>query len=244
MMLPDKGASMILPDVKKEFGAAVRAHRLRLGISQEALAERAELHRTYVTDVERGARNLSLESISRLARALDVSIDLLFSAFPAAHGSVLPNNKSMADPEAIDVVLVEDDPKDIELTVKAFAQAKFSNRIEVVRDGAAALDYLLRRGSSARRRSDARRQVVLLDLFLPKLNGLEVLREIRKNEVTQSIPVVVLTNSRSNTHLKQALGLGATAYILKPVGFENFSAITPRLNFYWSLINRNPQAKV
>lgn len=235
---------MILPDVKKEFGAAVRAHRLRLGISQEALAERAELHRTYVTDVERGARNLSLESISRLARALDVSIDLLFSQFPAAHSSALPNHKSTADPEAIDVLLVEDDPKDIELTVEAFAQAKFSNRIEVVRDGAAALDYLFRRGTSARRRSDARPQVVLLDLFLPKLNGLEVLREIRKNEATQTIPVVVLTNSRSNTHLKQALGLGATAYILKPVGFENFSAITPRLNFYWRLLNRDPQAKV
>src|SRR5690349_20856564 len=102
---------MTTPDVKKEFGAAVRAHRLRLGISQETLAERAELHRTYVTDVERGARNLSLESISRLARALDISIGSLFSPFPAA------NDKSGAYPLAIDVLLVEDDPKDIELTV-------------------------------------------------------------------------------------------------------------------------------
>ena len=234
---------MTIPDVKKEFGASVRAHRLSLGISQEALAERAELHRTYVTDVERGARNLSLESISRLARALDVSIDLLFSSFSAPQSSAPPGDKFNAIPQAIDVLLVEDDPKDIELTVEAFAQAKFSNRIEVVRDGAAALDYLLRRGTSVRRRSEVRPQVVLLDLLLPKINGLDVLRQIRKHEATQGIPVIVLTNSRSNTHLKQAISLGATAYILKPVGFENFSAITPRLNFYWSLLNRAPQAK-
>src|SRR5262245_7243996 len=97
------------PDVRREFGAAVRAHRLRLGISQEALAERAELHRTYVTDVERGARNLSLESISRLARALDVSIESLFS--PGTNlGRSAAND---AEPQAIDILLVEDDSKDV-----------------------------------------------------------------------------------------------------------------------------------
>jgi len=245
MMQAGKGqCAMTTPDVKKEFGAAVRAHRLRLGISQETLAERAELHRTYVTDVERGARNLSLESISRLARALDISIDLLFSPFSAANSFASANDKPGAYPQAIEVLLVEDDPKDIELTVEAFAQAKFSKRIEVVRDGSAALDYLLRRGPAARRRREARPQVVLLDLFLPKVSGLEVLREIRKHEATQGLPVVILTNSRSSTHLKQAIGLGATAYILKPVDFENFSAVTPRLNFYWTLLNRNPQPKL
>ncbi|HVV70554.1 MAG TPA: helix-turn-helix domain-containing protein, partial [Verrucomicrobiae bacterium] len=117
--------------MRKEFGAAIRAHRLRLGMSQEALAERAELHRTYVTDVERGARNLSLESISRLARALEVSIDFLF--LPSARGGGFGTDAGGrgAAPHPIEILLVEDDPKDTELTLQAFKKAKFANRVEV-----------------------------------------------------------------------------------------------------------------
>src|ERR1044071_5632666 len=165
-------------DVRKEFGAAVRAHRLRLGLSQEGLAERAELHRTYITDVERGARNLSLESISRLARALEVSIGALFP----------PNRKhaSPSQPQSIDILLVEDDPKDLELAIKAFSQAKLSNRMEIARDGAAALDYLFARGRFAHRANSPPPQVVLLDLYLPKVNGLEGLRTMRSNEITRT----------------------------------------------------------
>jgi CheY-like chemotaxis protein/DNA-binding XRE family transcriptional regulator len=228
-------------DVKKEFGAAVRAHRLRLGMSQEALAERAELHRTYVTDVERGARNLSLESISRLARALDVSIDSLFLT-TARRGGIRPGVPTPSPkPEAIDILLVEDDPKDIELTLAAFKKANFANRVKVVRDGAAALDYLLvkvpRRG-----RRESSPQVVLLDLYLPKVNGLDVLRTLRSNESTQGLHVIVLTNSRNNANLREALRLGAKAYLVKPIGFHNFSAITPQLNFYWTLLTSSPHS--
>src|SRR5690348_13551769 len=125
-------ASMV--HVKKAFGATVRAHRLRLGFSQERLAERAALHRTYVTDVERGARNLSLESISRLAQALDLSISSLF---------VPPDRmEDSRGQKGSEILLVEDDAKEIELTIAAFGEARLANRVIVVRDGAAALDFL------------------------------------------------------------------------------------------------------
>lgn len=218
-------------DVRKEFGAAVRAQRLRLGLSQESLAERAELHRTYVTDVERGARNLSLESISRLARALEVSIGALFPPHPTAR-----SDRKLSVGECIDILLVEDDPKDLELALKAFAQAKMTNRMETVRDGAAALDYLLCRGRFALREPKTQPHVVLLDLHLPKLNGLEVLRTMRAHESTRATHVVVLTSSRSDAHVREALRLGADAYIVKPVDFNSFSAITPQLNYYWTLL--------
>ncbi len=209
----------------------MRAHRLRLGISQEALAERAELHRTYVTDVERGARNLSLESISRLARALDISIDSLFCPMADRDGSgpVLKLEDS-----AIAILLVEDDPRHVELTVGAFTRAKVANRLKVLGDGAAALDYLLPSRPSRRRREPAP-QVVLLDLHLPKVDGLQVLRTIRNHEHGKNLDVVVLTTSPRNTRLREAMRLGADAYIVKPVGFEKFSAITPKLNLHWSL---------
>src|SRR5258707_15007713 len=102
-------------DVKRQFGAAIRAHRLRLGMSQEALAERAELHRTYITDVERGVRNLSLESISKLARALDLSIGSLFAPAEDVPHRAVPRLK-----KSVNLLLVEDDPKDVELTLRAF----------------------------------------------------------------------------------------------------------------------------
>ncbi|HTL56806.1 MAG TPA: response regulator [Candidatus Limnocylindrales bacterium] len=217
-------------DVRKQFGAAVRAHRLRLGLSQETLAERAELHRTYVTDVERGARNLSLESISRLARALDISIGSLFLSSTGGES----NDQNSG---SIHILLVEDDPKDIELALRAFAEAKLANQIEIARDGATALDYMLCRGRYAQRQPKTPPHVVLLDLYLPKVDGLEVLRSMRANDTTRRTHVVVLTNSRSDAHVREALRLGADAYIVKPIDFQSFSAITPQLNLYWSLLN-------
>src|ERR1044071_2395674 len=121
------------PDIRRQFGAAIRSHRLRLGMSQETLAERAELHRTYVTDVERGVRNLSLESISKLARALDLSISSLFSP-PEIN---LAGSKT--DRGSVEILLVEHDAKELERTLEAFKRAKLSNRIPIFRDDAAAL---------------------------------------------------------------------------------------------------------
>jgi CheY-like chemotaxis protein/DNA-binding XRE family transcriptional regulator len=221
-------------NVKAEFGAAVRAHRLRLGISQETLAERADLHRTYVTDVERGARNLSLESISRLARALDLSISSLFS--PLRSDDAVGGPPGEATQRSTDILLVEDDPKDVDLTLTAFAAARLSNHIEVVRDGATALDFLLRHGEYARRGPLKGLPVVLLDLHLPKVHGLEVLRRLRAEEQTRNAQVVVLTNSRQDSDLREALRLGAEAYVVKPLDFPAFSSIAPQLNCSWMLL--------
>jgi CheY-like chemotaxis protein len=227
---------MATVDVRKKFGAVVRAHRLRLGFSQEALAERAKLHRTYVTDVERGARNLSLESISRLAQALCVSIGALF-LWPETSSA-----QSNHSAPSVDILLVEDDQKDVKLVQRAFAQAKLANRLETVGDGAAALDYLLCRGRYSRRHRKNAPKVVLLDLHLPKVNGLEVLRAMRANDLTRAIHVVVLTSSHNDAHFREALYLGADGYIVKPIDFQNFSAVTPQLNFAWALLKQEPMA--
>src|SRR3974390_1250386 len=217
-------------DVRKEFGAAVRAHRLRLGLSQENLAERAELHRTYVTDVERGAGNLSLEVIARVARALKISIGALFNT-AKANEATEPGMVS-----AIDILLVEDDVKDVELTLKAFGHARLTNRMDVVGDGESALDYLQARKLFAYRKGQPPPQVILLDLHLPKLDGLEVLQTLRSNEATREVHVIVLSHSQQDAHVREAMRLGANAYIVKPVDFHNFSAVTPHLNFHWTLL--------
>ena len=137
-------------DVKKTFGASVKARRNQLGISQERLGERADLHRTYISDVERGARNLSLESITRLAEALDVSVAALFPGelkLEITNGCGCPGQER----KPVDILLVEDNADDVEMTLHAFKQARFANRVQVVSDGAEALDYLFCRGKHANR---------------------------------------------------------------------------------------------
>jgi CheY-like chemotaxis protein len=218
-------------NVKKEFGATVRAFRRQLGISQETLAERAQLHRTYVTDVERGARNLSLESISRLANALELSISSLFPLSPAA--------RHTDPPPGPDILLVEDDQKDLELALETFAGAGLSNPVQVACDGAAALDFLLGRGPYARRQQAPRPLIVLLDLHLPKIHGLEVLRCMRKHPRLRRVKVVILTNSSDGGDVREALELGAAAYIVKPLSFKSLSSVTPQLNFAWKLLDQS-----
>jgi len=208
----------------------VRTHRRRLGISQETLAERANLHRTYVTDVERGARNLSLESISKLAQALKMPMGALFAPATRDAADLAP-----AHAAPVDILLVEDDPKDRELTLEGFKAAKLANRIDVACDGAEALDFLFAKADHAGAGGGLLPGIVLLDLNLPKVNGLGVLRRIKSDKRTRNIHVVVLTASRNTEDLRQALRFGADAYIVKPLGFQNFSAITPQLDFYWTL---------
>jgi len=209
--------------------APVRARRKHLGISQEELAERAGLHRTYVADVERGARNLSLGSIEKLAYALEISIPILF--FHA--GGVL--NQS-AD-RVVDILLVEDDPEEVAQTLKAFEKANLSNRVHVVRDGAEALEFVFCTGRHAGRKMEDRPQIILLDLKLPKVSGLEVLRQIKANTQTRGIPVVMLASSQRQQNLAESLKLGAETCILKPVDFNRFAGIVPRLQLCWALLH-------
>jgi len=220
------------------FGASVRVWRDRLGISQEELAERAELHRTYISDVERGARNLTLESIERLAGALEVSVPSLlsYSRKPASGQSTAPWPGS----ELVDILFVEDRADDVELALQALKSAHITNRIHIVRDGAAALDFIFATGEYAHRRDNDRPQMILLDLSLPKIDGLEVLRRIKTDPRTRKIPVVVLTGSKRDQDIAASKRLGAEAYIVKPVDFRNLSVVVPQLSLHWALLAPNP----
>lgn len=220
-------------DVQKGFGAEIKRRRIELGISQEKLAERANLHRTYVSDVEAGKRNPSLASIQRLTLALGASLGAIFAS--VEDGSRSPGGET--SPKLGDILLVEDNVKDVELTLTAFKQAKLTNPIEVVHDGAEALDYVFCRGAYAKRVKTERPQVVLLDLHLPKIHGLEVLRRIKADEYARKIPVVVLTVSQRDDYIREAMRLGAQSYIVKPVDFQNFSQSTSKLSFRWAMLN-------
>jgi CheY-like chemotaxis protein/DNA-binding XRE family transcriptional regulator len=225
------------------FGAAVRFRRDHLGISQEELAGRAGLHRTYISDVERGARNVSLESINRLASALEVPLSSLF-----LHLEEASSEKSLLAPlsqeELVEILIVEDSVEDAELTIKALKDMRMTNRIRVVRDGAAALDFLFCKGEYANRKRHDRPHMILLDLGLPKIDGLEVLRQIKANPRTRTIPVVVLTVSNRDRDIAAAQRLGAEAYIVKPVDFQNLSGVTPQLSLQWALLKRAPVVNV
>jgi CheY-like chemotaxis protein len=216
---------MTVGELKRLFGTAIRNKRSELRISQEELADRSGLHRTYISDVERGARNLSLESIEKLAAALKLSVSGLFQ--------VVGNGSS---DRLVEILLVEDTPGDIELTLRAFKKARFANPIHVVRDGAAALDFIFATGSYAHRREERLPGMILLDLNLPTLSGLEVLRRLRASKLTSKIPVVVLTASRHDHDAVECGRLGVEHYIVKPVDFRNFSEVTPQLRFEWSLV--------
>lgn len=214
------------------FGDSVRGWRNHLGISQEELAERANLHRTYISDVERGARNVSLESIEKLAHALDVSVSTLFPLLNGHAGAAGVNGRGR---NLVEVLLVEDDLKDVELTLSAFKKARFTNRVHVVNDGAEALDYIFCRGSYVHRTSEKHPHIILLDLNLPKVNGLEVLRRVKAEKTTRMIPVVILTASQNSRDVAECERLGAEAYLAKPVNFQSLIKVTLQLNLNWAL---------
>ncbi|HEY0253407.1 MAG TPA: response regulator [Kofleriaceae bacterium] len=135
------------------------------------------------------------------------------------------------------IVLVEDNRDDEELTLRALAKSKISNRVVVVRDGVEALDWMFRRGQHAERPETDVAQVVLLDLKLPKIDGLEVLRQLRANDATKLTPIVILTSSVEEQDLVRGYGLGANSYIRKPVDFTQFVDSVRQLGLYWLVLN-------
>ncbi len=143
-------------------------------------------------------------------------------------------------PEGLEVVLVEDDPNDVELTRHAFAENNLVNHLEVLRDGAEALDFFFGEGAYAGRRVDDRPRVILLDLKLPKVDGLEVLRRLKAEPRTQTIPVVVLTSSKLERDVAESYETGVNSYIVKPVDFEQFTEAVRQLGLYWLLLNHPP----
>ena len=138
------------------------------------------------------------------------------------------------------ILLVEDNPDDVELTLRALKQYNVRNEIVVVRDGAEALDYLFASGTYADRDASAMPTVVILDLKLPKVDGLEVLQRIRADERTELIPVVILTSSKEERDMVNGYKLGANSYVQKPVDFTQFLETARQLGLYWLVINEPP----
>jgi two-component system, response regulator len=227
--------TMTGPNVKQEFGTSVKSWRSHRRISQEELADRAGLHRTYISDVERGVRNVSLESIEKLARALEVPVATLVSSVSHSSTGTVTGDRITAD-EMVDILLVEDNPDDQELALRALKRLNITNRIHVVHDGAEALDFLHATGRYVQRQDRNRPQLILLDLYLPKVSGLEVLQRVKTDPRTQSIPVVVLTGSDYDRDVARSRELGSEAYIVKPVDVLNLTGVTTRLRLHWALL--------
>ena len=141
------------------------------------------------------------------------------------------------------ILLVEDDPKDIELTLEALAEYNLSNKIVIARDGVDALDYLYRRGRFAER-TGGNPVVMLLDLKMPRLDGVEVLKRIKSDEQLRVVPVVVLTSSRESRDLQECYKLGVNAYVVKPVRFAEFIEAIKQIGVFWALLNEPPPDSV
>ena len=140
----------------------------------------------------------------------------------------------------VEILLVEDNANDARLTLRALQKNKLTNQLLVVKDGEEALDFIFARGKYSTRAVDDFPRVVLLDLKLPKVSGLEVLKKVKTDDRTKSIPVVVLTSSKEERDINEAYSLGANSYIVKPVDFENFALTIKEIGLYWLLINIPP----
>ena len=141
------------------------------------------------------------------------------------------------------ILLVEDDPRDVELTLTALEDHKLANEVTVVHDGQEALDYIYRRGQFATRPNE-NPAVILLHLKLPKVDGLEVLKQIKSDEQLKTIPIVVLTSSQEEQDMLRSYKLGVNAYVVKPVDFHEFITAVKELGMFWAIINQPPPGSI
>ncbi len=140
----------------------------------------------------------------------------------------------------VEILLVEDNPDDLELTLHALKRNHLANRIQVARDGAEALEVIFGAAPEALVNAPQKPKVILLDLKLPKVDGLEILRRLKTDPRTQTIPVVMLTSSREERDIVESYQLGVNSYLVKPVDFEQFTRAVQQLDFYWVLLNQPP----
>ena len=146
----------------------------------------------------------------------------------------------MVEGNAVEILLVEDNPNDVELTLRALKKRNLANRVVVVSDGEEALAFIFAEGSYSHRKIENSPKVIVLDLKLPKVDGLEVLRRVKGDERTKRIPVVVLTSSREECDVIKSYKLGVNSYIVKPVDFEKFMTSVSEIGLYWLLLNQEP----
>jgi two-component system response regulator len=143
--------------------------------------------------------------------------------------------------DEIEILLVEDNPTDAELTIRALKKKNLANKLVWVKDGAEALDFLFATGDYAKRSKEDLPKLVLLDLRMPKIDGLEVLQKIKSDERTKKIPVVVLTSSKEDEDIVESYKLGVNSYVSKPVEFDEFTKAVSTLGLYWILLNKPPE---
>jgi CheY-like chemotaxis protein len=149
----------------------------------------------------------------------------------------------MNSSNAVELLIVEDNPQDLELALRALRKSNLANAIQVARDGAEALEFIFCEGPHARRKITDAPKLILLDLKLPKVDGLEVLRRIKSDPRTRIIPVVVLTSSKEQRDVVESYQFGVNSYIVKPVNFEGFVDAVGSLGFYWLLLNQPPKVE-
>jgi len=147
----------------------------------------------------------------------------------------------MSSNEVVEILLVEDNPDDAALALRALRTANLTNQIQVVRDGAEALDFIFCEGVHSQRNAEDAPKVILLDLKLPKVDGLDVLRRLKSDPRTKSIPTVILTSSKEQNDVVESYNLGVNSYIVKPVNFETFVTAVQQLGMYWLLLNQPPK---
>ena len=140
----------------------------------------------------------------------------------------------------VEILIVEDTPQDLDLALRALRKAKVTNRIHIARDGEEAIQFIFCEGPYSERKLENGPNVILLDLKLPKIDGLEVLKRIKSDPRTRAIPVVVLTSSKEQKDVVESYNLGVNSYIVKPVNFEGFAAAVTDLGMYWLLLNQAP----
>lgn len=146
----------------------------------------------------------------------------------------------MENLKAVEILIVEDNPQDAELTIRAMRKNNLANNLYVVEDGEEALDFIFCKGKYSNRSFAQPPKVIFLDLKLPKISGLEVLQEIKSNPLTKSMPVVMVTSSREDPDIRKAYELGVNSYVVKPVNFEDFLSAMSQTGLYWLLVNEPP----
>ncbi len=148
------------------------------------------------------------------------------------------------DNQAIEILLIDDNMNDAELMVRALKRNNLANKVVHLKDGVEALDFIFCTGPFAERNFNNHPKVIVLDLKMPRIDGLEVLERIKKDEQTKSIPIVILTSSKQDPDIRKCYDLGASSYIVKPVGFDSYSKAVAQLGFYWLLLNEQPKYNI
>ena len=138
----------------------------------------------------------------------------------------------------VEILLVEDNPHDAEMTIRALKKVNLANKLIHVKDGVEALDFIFAKGTFADRHIENKPKVILLDIKMPKVDGIEVLRQIKSNEATKTIPVVIMTSSKEEQDVITSYDLGVNSYVVKPVDFEGFAKAVSELGFYWLITNQ------